>query len=130
MKVSLSGLAPVSDTLCIGVPERVGWQDLTGLLNIDGARYYQVSNRTILIRYNEAVKLPDFAAQCLRVVMQHFGISIEELSIGIHDFLVDEVSVPGLANDIWLRTMTTPTPEPLAQECIEPRGTGPAYWRR
>ncbi len=130
MKVSLSGLAGVSDTLHISVPKRINWQDVTGLLSIDGARYYLANDSTILVRYSEAVEVPDFAAQCLRVVMQHFGISVEELSIGIHDYLIDRDSIPELANDIWSRTVSATTPEPLPPERVEPRGTGPAYWLR
>lgn len=130
MKVSLNGLSKVSDTLQIDLPKRVNWHDVTGLLNVDGAKYYYVGGSSIGVRYSKAVEVPDFAAQCLRVVMQHLGISIEELSIDIHDFSINKDMIPELANDIWSRTMSASTPEPLPLERIEPRGEGPAYWLR
>ncbi|RYF29001.1 MAG: hypothetical protein EOO17_03235 [Chloroflexi bacterium] len=130
MKVSLSGLSKSSEVLSIDLPKRVEWQDITALLNIDGAEYYYVGGSSVSVRYSKAVELPDFAAQCLRVVMQHFNVSVEELSIGIHDYLVEKDLIPELANDIWSRTMSAPAPESLSTEKVEARGTGPAYWLR
>ena len=128
MKVSLSGLSQYSDMLHIDLPKRVGWQDITGLLNVDGAKYYLVNGCTILVSYSKAADVPDFAAQCLRVVMQHFDIGIEELAIGIHDYQFNSDTWPGLANDIWSRTVSMSTPEPVSPGLVEARGSGPAYW--
>jgi len=130
MKVSLSGLSKSSEVLSIDLPKRVEWQDVAALLNIDGAKYYYVGGSSVSVRYSKAVEVPDFAAQCLRVVMQHFDVSVEELSIGIHDYFIDKDLIPELANDIWSRTMSAITPEPLPLTCVEPRGTGPVYWLR
>lgn len=130
MKVSLSGVSRFSDTLQIDIPKRVNWQDVTALLNIDGVSYYYVSGLCIGVRYSRAIEVPNLAANCLRVVIQHFGINVEMLSIGIHDCMVNRDTVPELANDIWSRTVSASTPEPLPLERVESRGTGPAYWLR
>lgn len=130
MKISMSGFAPVSDTIQIDLPKRVKWEDVTSLLNIDGAVYYYVGASSVGVRYSKAVDVTDFAASCLRVIMQHFEVSIEELSISIHEYLVPKASWPELANEIWVRTLSATAPEELSLEQVEPRGTGPAYWLR
>lgn len=130
MEVRLGGLSPYADTLRIDLPERVAWQDVTALLNVSGARYYYVSGNNIGVRYDNTVEIIDFAAQCLQVVVRHFCIGVNELSIGIHDILIDRALAPQLADDIWLHAGTTTAPAPMPLHEIEARGSAPAYWPR
>lgn|GEM_PF-4640430 len=126
VKASLRGLGTVSDTLRIDTLQPIRWQEVTGMLSVEGAKYYYVSGPTVGIRYSDAVEVPDFAARCLRVVMRCFGT--EELELGIKDPFLDASLIPQLTEDILSRTMATSTPPALPLSRVEPRGTGPAYW--
>ena len=128
MKIRLSGLSKASDTLVIETPRQVEWQEVTGLLNIGGAECYRVGNASLSVRFKRAVAIPDFTAQCLLVVMQPLGITVETLAIDIHDHFIKREAVTDIANDIWMRLFAVPSPQTVPPERVESRGLAPAYW--
>lgn len=128
MKVSLDGFGKYADTLHIDLPKRLDWHSLTGLLNIDGVQYFHTQACTVFVRYSKAADIQDVAARSLRVITEALGMSLEELSVGIHDSDVAENAIPELANSIWLRALAVSTPEPVPASNIIPRGTDPVYY--